>query len=153
MSSEALPVVPLLIDGVETASTPSIQFSVFSNSQQKDVYLAESATEVTARAAADAALASFKTWKKVPAVERRNLLLKYAQILRANADELCQVQQAETSAPELLCRKNIELATGLIEETAACITSLKGSIPQTESPSILALSFTVPIGPVLVIAP
>ncbi|PYH40098.1 ALDH-like protein [Aspergillus saccharolyticus JOP 1030-1] len=136
MTNNSLPVIPLLIGGKETASVPSIQFPVYSNLQQKDVYISD-----------------FKTWKKVPAVERRELLQNYSRILRANAEELISVQKEETSAPELLCRKNIELATGLIEETAACVTSLKGAIPPTTSSSVLSLAFTVPIGPVLVIAP
>ncbi|KAJ5946429.1 ALDH-like protein [Penicillium verhagenii] len=148
-----LPVIPLRIGGKEMASTPSIQFPVYSNAQQKDVSLCESANASTAALAADAAQEAFKTWKKFPAVKRRELLQNYARALRANADRLVAVQQEETSAPELWCRKNIELAVGLIEETAACITSLKGSIPQTSSSSVLSLAFTVPIGPVLVIAP
>lgn len=148
-----IPVIPLLIAGKKTASEPSVRFPVYSYNQQKDVYLAESANPATASAAADAAAETFKTWKKVPAVERRELLQRYANLLRKHADELVSVQKAETSAPELWARKNIELAVGLIEETAACVTSLKGDIPPTESPSILSLAFTVPVGPVLVIAP
>lgn len=148
-----LPVVPLLIGGVETASQPSFQFPVYSYAQKKDIYLAESADATTAKAAADAAAEAFKTWKTVTAVVRRELLQKYANLLRSHADELVEIQIAETSAPELWARKNVDLAVGLIDETAACVTSLKGDIPQTESPGILSLAFTVPIGPVLVIAP
>lgn len=117
------------------------------------MYLAESANEAMAIAACDAAADSFKTWKHASAVKRRELLLHYATLLRFHTDMLVAVQMAETSAPELWARKNVDLAVGLIEETAACITSLKGELPQTESPSILSLAFTVPIGPVLVIAP
>ncbi|KAJ5803434.1 ALDH-like protein [Penicillium pulvis] len=152
-TTEDLPVVPLLIGGVETAGSPSDRFPVYSYAQQKDVYLAESANAETAKAAADAAAVAFKTWKKTPARDRRDLLLRYADLLQSHAEELAAVQMAETSAPELLAKKNIQLAVGLIQETAACITSLKGEIPQGESSDVLPLVFTVPIGPVLVIAP
>lgn len=81
------------------------------------------------------------------------MLLRYSKLLQADADELVAAQKDEISAPEMWCRKNIELATALIEETAACITSLKGEILQAELKETLALAFTVPIGPVLVIAP
>ncbi|KAJ5390547.1 ALDH-like protein [Penicillium cataractarum] len=151
--SDQLTIIPLRIGGKDTASAPSIRFPVYSNVQQKDVYMAESADATTAARAADAALEAFTTWKKVPAVDRRELLQNYARSLRANTERLVAVQQEETSAPELWCRKNIELAVGLVEETAACITSLNGSIPQTSSSSVLSLAFTVPVGPVLVIAP
>ncbi|KAJ5675987.1 ALDH-like protein [Penicillium macrosclerotiorum] len=151
--SDQLTIIPLRIGGKETASAPSIRFPVYCNAQQKDVYLAESADATTAKLAADAAQEAFTTWKKVPAVDRRELLQNYARSLRANTERLIAVQQEETSAPDLWCRKNIELAVGLVEETAACITSLNGSIPQTSSSLVLSLAFTVPIGPVLVIAP
>lgn len=152
MSNE-LRVIPLRIGGKETKSSPSIQFPVYSNKLQKDVYLAESADKETAKLAADAALQSFTSWKKVSAKDRRELLQNYAKRLRENTERLVAVQQEETSAPELWCHKNIDLAVGLIEETAACITSLKGSIPQASSSSVLSLAFPVPVGPVLVIAP
>lgn len=150
---EKLRVVPLLINGKEIASNPSLQFPVYSYEQQNNVGLAESADAATARLAADAAQEAFKTWRDVTAISRRELLLRYSALLRSHEDELVAVQHAETSAPEMWCRKNIALATGVIEETAACITSLKGEIPQAESPDTLALAFTVPVGPVLVIAP
>jgi acyl-CoA reductase-like NAD-dependent aldehyde dehydrogenase len=79
--------------------------------------------------------------------------LRYADLLQSHADELIATQVAETSAAALWGKKNVQLAIGLIQETAACITSLKGEIPQSESSDVLPLAFTVPIGPVLVIAP
>lgn len=148
-----LPVIPLRIGGEDTSSQPSIKFPVHSYVQQKDVCLAESADANTAKAAAEAASEAFRTWKLVPAKERRDILLRYADALQNHKGELVSAQMDETSAPELMAKKNVDLAVGLIQETAACITSLKGQIPQTESPDVLALSFTVPIGPVLVIAP
>lgn len=148
-----LPIVPLLIGGVERAGSPSDIFPVYSYAQQKNVYLAESANAETAEAAADAAAVAFKTWKKTPAKDRRDLLLRYADLLQSHADELAAIQIAETSAAALWAKKNVQLAIALIQETAACINSLKGEIPQSESSDVLPLAFTVPIGPVLVIAP
>lgn len=145
--------VPLLINGKEVTADPSLQFPIYSYEQQKDVGFAVSADVVTTKLAVEAAENAFRTWKHVPAVKRRDLLLKYSSLLREHADEIVALQHAETSAPEMWCRKNIDLATGLIEETAACITSLKGEILQAELKDTLALAFTVPVGPVLVIAP
>src|ERR1700761_4042131 len=148
-----LPLTPLFINGKNQTPDQSSLFPVYSYEQQKDVGYAQSADEATANIAAAAAEEAFKTWKHVSAVERRNLLLRYAKLLRVHADELVKIQKAETSASEMWCRKNIGLATGLIEETAACISSLKGEILQAEMKDTLALAFTVPVGPVLVIAP
>ena len=41
----------------------------------------------------------------------------------------------------------------LVDEIAACISSLRGEIPATETPGSLALALTVPIGLILTIAP
>lgn len=151
--AEVNDIVPLLIDGQETTSEPSIRFPVYSYENQKDAWLAESADATSAKLAADAAARAFKTWKHVSAVQRRGLLLRYADLIRAHTDYLVAVQRTETSASEMWCKKNISLATGLIEETAACITSLKGEVLQAEQSETLALSLVSPIGPVLVIAP
>jgi acyl-CoA reductase-like NAD-dependent aldehyde dehydrogenase len=151
--NDSLPIVPLMIGGKATAANPPLRFPIYSYEQQKNVGLAESADVATAKLAADTAAEAFKTWKKVSAVKRRELLLKYSALLRAHKEDLSVAQAAETSAPKLWCYKNVDLACSLIEETAACITSLKGDIVQTESTDALALALTVPIGPVLVIAP
>ncbi|CAK7207574.1 hypothetical protein SEUCBS139899_010384 [Sporothrix eucalyptigena] len=148
-----LDLVPLLIGGQYTSSSPSVTFPVYSLEEKRDVYLAESANADAAIKAADAAWTAFGTWKKSSAVTRRKILLRYAELLRENEEELVKVQRLETSVIEMWARKNVHLAAGLIEEIAACITQLKGEIPQTETPSSMALAFTVPIGPVLSIAP
>jgi delta 1-pyrroline-5-carboxylate dehydrogenase len=148
-----LEVIPLLIGGKPaTASTPQ-QFPVYCFEQQKDVYLAESADRNAANLAADAAWTAFQSWKHVSVVQRRNLLIKYAALLREREDELVETQRLETSVSEQWARKNVSLAANLVDEIAACISSLKGEIPATETAGSLALALTVPIGPILTIAP
>lgn len=148
-----LEIVPLLIDGKPSSASPSVQFPVFGLEQQKVVYLAESADAETANRAADASWTAFKTWKNVSGVARRRLLLRYAELLREHEEDLVAAQRLETSVIELWARKNVHLAADLIEETASCVTRLQGEIPQTQTPSSMALAFTVPVGPVLSIAP
>ena len=121
--------------------------------QQREVYLAESANVETAHQAAEASRKTFQTWKTSSVVTRRKLLQRYAELLRKHEEDLVQVQRLETSVIEMWARKNVHLAADLIEETAACVSRLAGEIPQTQTPSSLALAFTVPVGPVLSIAP
>lgn len=149
----SLETLPLMIDGKPTTALKSEKFAVYSLEKQQDVYLAESADVDAANRAADAAMKAFKSWKKTSGVERRKLLLRYAEVLRSHEAELVAAQRAETGMSEMWAKKNVELCSGLIEEIAACITRLQGEIPQTQTPGGLALALIVPTGPVLSIAP
>lgn len=84
---------------------------------------------------------------------RHKLLQRYAEFLRKHEEDLVQAQHLETSVIELSASKSVRLAADLIEETVACVSRPAGEIPQTQTPSSLALVFTVPVGPVLSIAP
>ena len=153
MADDNLEIVPLLIDGKPTCSSPSVRFPVFGLEEQRNVYLAESADVDAANRAADASLNTFHTWKKTSGAARRRILLRYADLLRENEETLVTAQRLETSVIELWARKNVHLAANLIEQIAACVTLMSGEIPQTEQTTLLALAFTVPVGPVLSIAP
>lgn len=148
-----LPVVPLLINGSATTAKVPRQFAVYNYEQRKDVHHAESADRDAACRAADAALNAFQTWKNTSVVTRRQLLLRYATLLREREQDIVDAQRQETGVSEQWAKKNVQLAANLIDETAACISSLKGEIPATETPGSLALAFMVPVGPILTIAP
>ena len=149
----SLETVPLLINGKPRSASPSVKFPVYSLEQRTQVYLAESADVDAANEAADASWNAFKDWKKASGVTRRRLLLKYADLLRQHEEELVASQRLETSVIEMWARKNVHLAADLIEEIAACVTRLSGELPQSQTPRSMALAFTVPVGPVLSIAP
>lgn len=148
-----LEVIPLIIDGKPTSSSPSVKFPVYSLEKEREVYLAESADVDAANRAAAASLETFETWKKTSGVTRRRLLIRYADLLRKHEEDLVAAQRLETSVIEMWARKNVHLAADLIDEIAACVTRLGGEIPQTQTRSSTALAFTVPVGPVLSIAP
>jgi acyl-CoA reductase-like NAD-dependent aldehyde dehydrogenase len=148
-----LEIIPLYIDGKDIAQTPSSRFLVRSAVQGKDVFLAESANAELAKAAADAAWAAFPAWKIASGVKRRDLLLKFAALLRAHEADLVLAQTTETSCTEAWGRKNIQLAADSVEELASNVTSIAGSMPQTATPGSVALAFNEPVGAVLSIAP
>lgn len=148
-----LETIPLIIDGKATTADSPAQFSVYSIEEQGEVYLAESADVGAANRAADASWKAFQRWKTTPPVTRRKLLQRYADLLREHEEELVASQRRETSAVEMWARKNVHLAADLIDEIAASVTRLAGTIPQTQTASSMALAFNVPVGPVLSIAP
>lgn len=151
--SPLLPIIPLLINGKPATASPPQQFPVHSFEQNRSIHLFESADRPAANLAADAAWSAFQSWKHSSVVQRRTLLIKYAGLLREREDDLVESQRLETSVSEQWARKNVSLAANLVEEIAACVSSLKGEIPPTETPGCLALALTVPVGPVLTIAP
>jgi acyl-CoA reductase-like NAD-dependent aldehyde dehydrogenase len=148
-----LETIPLLIDGKATTADTPVQFLVHSLEEQKDVYLAESADESAANRAAISSWEAFQSWKTTSPVTRRQVLQRYAELLRSHEDELVSSQCRETSVIEMWARKNVQLAAALVDEIAASVTRLSGTIPQTQTASSLALAFTVPVGPVLSISP
>src|SRR5690242_3378758 len=51
--------------------------------------------EVDAKAAVDAAAEAFKTWKKVPAKQRANILKRWNDLILANAQDLGKIISSE----------------------------------------------------------
>jgi acyl-CoA reductase-like NAD-dependent aldehyde dehydrogenase len=153
MNGSTLETVPLIIDGEATTADKPVQFAVHGLEEGKDVYLAESADVNAANRAAESSWSAFEKWRTASGVSRRKLLLRYAQLLREHEEELVYTQRRETSVIEMWARKNVHLAADLIDEIAASVTRVEGSIPQTQTSGSMALAFNVPIGPVLSIAP
>lgn len=148
-----LETVPLIIDGKPSTATPSAKFSIFNLEQHKDVLLAESADVDAANRAAASAWAAFKTWKDTSGRVRRRILLRYAELLREHEEDLVAAQCLETSVIKSWAKSNVHLAADMVDEIASGITRLEGTIPQTHASGTLALAFSVPVGPVLTIAP
>ena len=106
-------VVPLWVNGAAKALDPSRIFSVTSSAQSKVVHYAESASASNARDAADAAWDAFSSWRNSKYHQRRELLLRVADIFSERSDELAQWQVLETSCSEKYARFNHRLGQGL----------------------------------------
>lgn len=115
-------------------------------------YYAGADTEVCGRAC-DAAWNAFQTWKNAPITERRGLLLRVADLYKKRVDELVQAQMKETACTEDWAKFNVLAATNYINEFAACVSSVKGTVAPTDKPDTMTFVFKEPIGPILVIPP
>lgn len=159
-SPNALPVVPLWIDGAaHPPATTDTLFPVTSSVQNKPIHYAVSATPATATAACDAAAAAFTRWRKTAPSHRRALLLKAADILDTRAKEISASQIAETSCPEQFAAMNIKVGPVFVREIAAATSELRGTVTQrAEGPGgeeVGGMTVVVrePIGVVLIIPP
>ena len=153
-SSKGVPVVPVHIDGEAAPVDDSLLFNVRSSATGTDMeYLAQGVDVDTARRACDSSYRAFLVWKQSLPAERRDLLLRVADILEQRVDELVKYQREETSCQESWARFNVRLACDAAREIAASVSgACTGELPTTNA-STIALVYQEPIGPVLAICP
>ena len=148
-----LEVVPFWIDGETATSSEVLPFPVYSAKEERNVYLAQSASPADATRAADVALRAYDTWRQTSAYHRRDLLLRAADIFEARKAEAIRLQVAETSCETSWAGFNVGYGLVVIREIASKITSVLGEMPRMTSESNLCLVFKEPIGPSLLISP
>lgn len=149
-----LEVVPLWIDGAPAVSHIGSTFPVFSAQGQRDVFLAQSADVESAIKAADSAARAFASWKKTPAVSRRNIVLRFVELLKEHTNQIVQMQIEETSCSEKWAKFNIDYTVNMANEVAANITTAcTGELPPMANSGTFGMVMREPIGPVLLIAP
>jgi acyl-CoA reductase-like NAD-dependent aldehyde dehydrogenase len=159
-SPDALPVVPLWVNGaaLESSATDSL-FPITSSLQGKAIHYAVSATPSTATLACDAAAAAFTTWRNTAPSYRRNIMLKAADVIEAKAKEIAEWQVAETSCPQQFADLNAKMGAVLVRENAAATSELRGVVPQRgEGPGGAELGglnvvIREPVGVVMIIPP
>ncbi|KAF7361971.1 putative salicylaldehyde dehydrogenase protein [Mycena venus] len=143
--------IPLLINGEEKTTTTT--FPVDSPLSHTTIWSCSSASEADVDAAVAAASAAFPAWSKTKPAERRNILLKAADLLEQRADELKLHMQQETGSVEMFAAFNIGTTAEHIRDTAGRISAIMGSIPVCQDQGTSALVLKEPYGVVLGIAP
>jgi acyl-CoA reductase-like NAD-dependent aldehyde dehydrogenase len=149
-----LEIVPLWIDGSPVNTGSAFNFAVFSAANQKKVFLAQFATPESAIEAADSAARAFVSWKRTSAVARRNITLKFVELIKDRASQIVHVQMEETSCSESWAKFNIDYTVNMVSEVAAKIaTACTGELPPMANTGTFGMVMKEPIGPVLLIAP
>lgn len=111
------------------------------------------ATDKDVDLAVEAAQKAFPQWKKVPLVERSNLLLKIADIIDANAEKLAYIETLDNGKPiRETSTVDIPLSADHFRYFAGVIRSEEGSA-QTFDENSLSLVLREPIGVVGQIIP
>jgi benzaldehyde dehydrogenase (NAD) len=117
------------------------------------VTTAAAATVADAIAAVDAAANAFIQWSKTGPGQRRNILLKAAEILESKTPQFVEAMAAETGASGLWAGFNVHLAAGILQEAAALTTQINGEVIPSDVPGSLAMGVRQPVGVVLGMAP
>ncbi len=106
-----------------------------------------------AKLAIDAAAAAFPAWKDTPAVEKRKLLIKAAEILESRSNEFAAVIRDETGGTLPLCFAQLRDAPEFLREAASQVHDVHGQIFPSESPDTVNMMWRQPMGVVGCISP
>ena len=143
--------VPLLINGEEV--TTQTTFDVISPSSHKPIWRCSSASLDHVQTAVSAAQAAFPAWSNTKPAERRNILLKAADIFESRADEYGSYMREETGAAPPFTNINLSNTAEMFRDVAGRISTIMGSIPACREPGTSALVLKEPLGVILGIAP
>lgn len=149
--STKLHTVPFLINGSDQTSERAID--VVSPRSGEVVHRYSSADVKDANAAVDAAAEAFKSWRKTRPSERRDLLLKAAEIMERRQDELREYAMSECGSDAAWANFDINTGISHIKEVAGRVGTLEGAIPTVSDPNTTALVLREPYGVVVAIAP
>jgi len=103
--------------------------------------------------AVQAAAAAFPAWAALAPGERRQRLLKAADLMDARISDFIRIGVAETGGMANWYGFNVTLAANMLREAAAMTTQIDGSIIPSNVPGNLAMAVRQPCGVVLGIAP
>ncbi|ORY54559.1 aldehyde dehydrogenase domain-containing protein [Pseudomassariella vexata] len=144
-------VVPLFINGEEYRLENT--FDVFSPDTGKLLHKCSIATKGEAIAAVDAAAKAFPKWRNTTPGQRRDILLKAAQVMTDRQQELSQYMKDEVGAADAWADFNLNNTIDIFKDVAGRISALNGTVPALSDPSRGAMIVKEPFGVVLGIAP
>jgi acyl-CoA reductase-like NAD-dependent aldehyde dehydrogenase len=103
--------------------------------------------------AVESAAKAFSAWSTVGPSERRNIMLKAADIIERRAPEFIESMMSEVGAAQLWAGFNVFLTSQLLREAAGLATQIQGETIPTDKPGTLSMTFRQPAGVVLSMAP
>ncbi|CAG2004975.1 unnamed protein product [Fusarium graminearum] len=149
--SAKLHTVPFLINGSDHVSETTAD--VFSPVNGEVTHRYSSADVKDANSAVDAAAEAFKLWRKTRPSERRDLLLKVAEIMERRQEELRGYAMTECGSDAAWASFDVNTGISHIKEIAGRVGTIEGSIPTVADPNTTALVLREPYGVVVAIAP
>ena len=93
------------------------------------------------------------TWASIGPGERRSLLLKESDALRAKAEAITEAMASEIGASAIWAGFNVSLAADMLVEAASLTTQIAGQLIPSNVPGSVAMAVRQPVGVVLGIAP
>lgn len=144
-------ITPLIINNESV--TTDIKFEVHAPATGELSGYCAGASVQDAQRAVDAAQAAFPAWAKMKAYDRRDILLKAAEIMASRKEELIQYQREETGAGRPFSEHTFNMGVNFIKDFAARIPTIEGVVPNCTLDGEGAMVWKEPYGVILGIAP
>lgn len=143
----------LLIDGRWTDSRSGRTLKVLNPATGDQVGTVSHADEDDLARLADAAGTGFRTWRKVPALERANVMRRAAAILRERADTIARLMTMEQGKPLTEARTEVMNGADTIEWFADEGRRNYGRVVPPRNLLVHQLVLKEPVGPVAAFTP
>jgi len=144
--------IPLWINGKEVTTKTAVD--VISSHDAKAAHQFYSATKDDALEAIKAAEASFPSWSKKTCAERRDILLKAADLLVARGEEWRQAMIQETGSDgNWFSELDTYLPVEFLRDMAGRLVTVTGTVPNPFRPGRSAILIKEPFGVCVGMAP
>jgi betaine-aldehyde dehydrogenase len=146
---------PMLIDGAEADSLTGRSFNRSSPAHDTPVATYPQAGGPDVDLAVRAARRAFEAggWSQAPGAERARVLLRVAELLRRDIEELARTEVYESGKPIVQARGEVESTAGLWEYAATLARHSYGEAHSMLGPDVLGLVVNEPVGVVAMITP
>ncbi|KAI0423680.1 Aldehyde/histidinol dehydrogenase [Xylaria sp. FL1042] len=121
----AMYTVPMIINGKEQLTSNT--YDVVNPSNNLTCHNSIAATPDDARAAVDAAAKALRKWGQSTPSTRRDILLRAAEVMDSNREELAEYMKVETGSSNEWTQFNLNNAIDLLKDVAGRISSIQGS--------------------------
>lgn len=143
----------LLIDNSARPATDNGNFTWSHPVTGETITTSAAATVQDAIDAVESADRAFTSWSKTGPSQRRNILLKAADLLDERAEEFTEVMSSEVAAAEGWSRFNVYLTTQCLRQAASLTSRISGETIPTDRPGVFSMTVRQPAGVVLSMAP
>jgi betaine-aldehyde dehydrogenase len=145
----------MLIDGSEAETLTGRRFERSSPAHDTPVATYPQAGPVDADLAVKAARRAFDagSWPQTPGAERARVLMRVAELLRRDIEELARTEVLESGKPIVQARGEVDSTAGLWEYAATLARHSYGDAYNMLGPDVLGLVLNEPVGVVAMITP
>lgn len=142
-------IIPLMINNESIAG--DTKFEVTNPATGQVLSHCASASIDDANLAVNTAKAAFPVWSQKTSFERRDIMLKAAEIMQSRKEELLKYQMEETGASRPFVEHGFMMGVNLIKDVAGRISTIAGCVPTAVQDTAMVLK--EPYGVILGIAP
>ncbi|MFQ5918476.1 MAG: aldehyde dehydrogenase family protein, partial [Thermoplasmata archaeon] len=144
---------PFFIDGEWVESESGELLDVWNPTTEEVVDRVPKGTREDARRALDAAADAQTVWEDVPASERAQLVLRWADLIEENRESIAQILTAEEGKPLKEARDDVNGAAVYARYYASLARQIEGEVLPAEARDRTIMILRVPVGVVAGITP